>query len=355
MQYNFSKLFLGILATILLMVSNSASAKCGVYRWSIKTGSDQDVSKIDFAHTQITAIDALTTLIAPTNLPQSNRISPTETEVFQIQTTLLEINQTDDSDYHLLIADFSGHKMIAEIPDPQCISNNSPIRAQIQSARAYVDQKIQVTHQVQKVNIPISVTGIGFFDMPHAQGAAANGIELHPVLNINFLSLNFGLDFSNQEVSVGTQNTIPNFLQVTYDIFRGGRPNNGDLAALKSEKNIRTVINLENKQSVVQQEQQTARNLGLKYISSPMNASVRPTDQQVNQILAALQDSNNNPIFIHCHHGQDRSGLITGLYRVEVQGWAPAKAYQEMIENGFHASLTALDTYFRDRTGFSEK
>lgn len=355
MRYSFSKLFLALLTTTLLIVSNLASAKCGVYRWSIKTGSDQDVSKIDFAHTQIAGIENLTALIAPINLPQSNRISPTETEVFQIQATLLEINQTDDSDYHLLIADSTGHKMIAEIPDPQCVSNNSPIKAQIQTARAYIDQKIQVTHQVQKVNIPVTVAGIGFFDMPHAQGAAANGIELHPVLNINFLNSSLELDFSNQEFSVGTQNTIPNFLQVTNDIFRGGRPNNGDLAALKSEKNIKAVINLENKQSVVQQEQQTARNLGLKYISSPMNASVRPTDQQVNQILAALQDSNNDPIFIHCHHGQDRSGLIIGLYRVEVQGWAPAKAYQEMIDNGFHTSLTALDTYFRDRTGFSEK
>src|SRR2546427_3041 len=27
-----------------------------------------------------------------------------------------------------------------------------------------------------------TITGVGFFDPPHATGAAANGIELHPVL-----------------------------------------------------------------------------------------------------------------------------------------------------------------------------
>ena len=87
MQHGFSKLFLEILATTLLILSNTASAKCGVYRWS-----------------------DLTSLTAPTYLPQSNRVFPVETEVFQIQANLTEINQTDDLDYHLLIADSSGHK-----------------------------------------------------------------------------------------------------------------------------------------------------------------------------------------------------------------------------------------------------
>ena len=86
-----------------------------------------------------------------------------------------------------------------------------------------------------------------------------------------------------------------------------------------------------------------------------MDGAVRPSDVQINQILSALADTNNFPIFIHCHHGQDRTGLIIGLYRVEAQGWAPAKAYQEMLVNGFHPNLAGLDKYFRDRTGYSGK
>src|SRR6266536_1498175 len=35
--------------------------------------------------------------------------------------------------------------------------------------------------------IPVRVSGVGFFDRPHGQtGRATNGIELHPVLNIEF-------------------------------------------------------------------------------------------------------------------------------------------------------------------------
>ncbi len=342
-----------VFVAILIFTTTDAWAKCGVYRWSIKTGSDQDIAKIDFNKKQTTTIESLINLAAPKNLPQASRLSPTETEVYQLQVTLLEVNQTNDSDYHLLIADSSGHQMIAEIPDPQCIANTSPVRAQIQLARQYIDQKIQVTGKPQKVNIPISLSGIGFFDMPHALGAAINGIELHPVLSVAFLSAQEDLFTTSEQKNVQTQNAIPNFLIVTENLSRGGRPNTGDLAALKSEKNITTVINLENKPPIIQQEKIEADRLGLKFISSPMDAALRPTDQQVNDLLAKLQDSSNFPIFLHCHHGQDRTGLIIGLYRVEVEGWTPAKAYQEMLADGFHSNLVALDKYFRDRTGYA--
>ncbi len=149
-----------------------------------------------------------------------------------------------------------------------------------------------------------------------------------------------------------TSFTIPNLLQVTDQIYRGGRPLNNDLSVLKTDKEIKMVIDLEDKQSVVQQEKKTASDLNLKFISSPMNAMARPNNQQVDQLLALLQDPKNFPIFIHCHHGEDRSGMIIGLYRVEVQGWTPAAAYKEMLDDGFHPVLYALDKYFRDRTGY---
>jgi hypothetical protein len=43
--------------------------------------------------------------------------------------------------------------------------------------------------QQNSIDPPVKVTvkGAGFFDPPkHGTGAAANGIELHPVLNITF-------------------------------------------------------------------------------------------------------------------------------------------------------------------------
>lgn len=145
---------------------------------------------------------------------------------------------------------------------------------------------------------------------------------------------------------------IPNLQQVTEQVFRGGRPVNHDLESMQRNYGIHAIIDLENNEQAVNQEKQVAGRIGVKFLSSPMSWQVRPTDQQIDQILQALQDEKNFPIFLHCAHGEDRTGLLMGLYRVEVQGWTPEKAYLEMLKLGFHPKFKALDDYFRDRTGF---
>ena len=46
--------------------------------------------------------------------------------------------------------------------------------------------------------------------------------------------------------------------------------------------------------------------------------------------------------YVHCEHGQDRTGLIIGAYRVRVQRWSKSQAYQEMKAHGFHPLLHGL-------------
>ena len=149
--------------------------------------------------------------------------------------------------------------------------------------------------------------------------------------------------------------TIARYLQVTDGIFRGGRPTSADLAAIATQNKIATVIDLEDDTKIVDQEKADATKLHMKFLLTAMNPYAVPSDGEVNGVLSELQDSKNFPIFIHCHYGEDRTGLIIGIYRVEVQRWTPAQAYQEMLANGFHQSLTDLDNYFRKRTGYSGK
>src|SRR5689334_19870711 len=57
----------------------------------------------------------------------------------------------------------------------------------IQNARSEFDAKYTVTSNFQNTNVPVTITGIGFFDFLHEQtGVAPNAIELHPVLDIQF-------------------------------------------------------------------------------------------------------------------------------------------------------------------------
>src|SRR5581483_4092400 len=45
----------------------------------------------------------------------------------------------------------------------------------------------QYTPAFQQANVTVTVTGVVFFDFIHGQrGVAANGVELHPVLDIRF-------------------------------------------------------------------------------------------------------------------------------------------------------------------------
>src|SRR5947199_3845442 len=77
--------------------------------------------------------------------------------------------------------------MISEIPAPACVGATSPLTSSVQKARSEFDAKYTVTTSFQTANVPVTITGVGFFDFLHGQtGVAPNGIELHAVLDIQF-------------------------------------------------------------------------------------------------------------------------------------------------------------------------
>ena len=166
---------------------DASTGSCGVERWAVKTGTDADRSLINLNSTTNTTVAALTAVAAPSSLPSNNRVAPTETTVYRVQATLTEFKMEADSDYHLVLADTSGHTMIAEIPDPACVGSTSPLTSSVTKARGEFDAKYAVTTSFKTVNVPVTITGVGFFDFLHGQtGVAPNGIELHSVLDVQF-------------------------------------------------------------------------------------------------------------------------------------------------------------------------
>ena len=180
----------------LLATPNATSGSCGVERWAVKTGTDADAGLVNFTPV-VQTIAYLRSLTAPSTLPASNRVQPTETTTFQIDATLTQYKLETDSDYHLVIQDASGNTMIAEIPDPACVGAGSPFATQIQSARQKFDAQYTATTSFQTANVPVRLVGVGFFDFLHGQtGVAPNGIELHAVLDIIFNPGSASPDFS---------------------------------------------------------------------------------------------------------------------------------------------------------------
>lgn len=143
---------------------------------------------------------------------------------------------------------------------------------------------------------------------------------------------------------------IDSFQKVSPGIYRGARPGSEGMEFLAS-LGIRTILNLENIQSAVSEEAKIAKEYGIRHVSESMSAFWKPSDVQVRRILALVADPDSYPLYIHCHYGQDRTGLIVGLHRVFEEGWSPDEAYEEMLEIGFHPELVNLQRYFDEKTG----
>lgn len=182
------------------------SIACGVERWSVKTGTDPDAHLVNLNAPQTTTIATMRALTAPNPIPTNNRVAPTETTVWVINATITEYKLEDDQDYHIVIADSSGNTMIAEIPAPTCVGSGSPFLSGITNARSQFDAKFSVTTSFQTTSTPVQITGVGMFDFLHGQtGVAPNGIELHPVLNVNFnptSNPDFSISASPSSVSI---------------------------------------------------------------------------------------------------------------------------------------------------------
>jgi hypothetical protein len=195
--------YLSFLCVVLLMLLPARTlAQCGVERWSVKTGTDPDAGLVSLSSVNPATIASLTTITTPASLPDNNRVQPTETTVWVISATLVKYVRAYDSDYHMVLSDSAGRTMIAEIPAPGCVGPGSPFAASIAHARAQFDAMFTATTTFQNANVPVQITGVGFFDHLEGQeGLAPNGIELHPIVDILF-NPNFSISASPTALTI---------------------------------------------------------------------------------------------------------------------------------------------------------
>lgn len=176
-----------LIALIISLAPSYVLAQCGVERWTVKTGTDPDASLVNLNSPTSTTIANLRSIPGQSTLPDNNRIQPTETTLWTLNATLTKFVLAYDSDYHMVLTDSAGRTMIAEIPSPNCVGANSQFAAGIAHARAQFDAMFTATTTFQTVNVPVQLTGVGFFDYQEGQeGIAPNAIELHPIIDINF-------------------------------------------------------------------------------------------------------------------------------------------------------------------------
>jgi protein tyrosine/serine phosphatase len=132
---------------------------------------------------------------------------------------------------------------------------------------------------------------------------------------------------------------LDNFQSVSEDrLYRGANPSENDLKALQ-QGGVKCIINLRHSDA---KEEAVSKQLGLKYVHMPMGWFKPPSAETVHKFLAVVQDPQNQPAYIHCYQGADRTGTMVAIYRIVVQNWGFSEAYKEMRQHHFKPLLASL-------------
>lgn len=126
-----------------------------------------------------------------------------------------------------------------------------------------------------------------------------------------------------------TRPGLSNLNQVTPTLYRGAQPTAKGFRTLQ-EMGVKTVINLRHFHS----DAKLLKGTTLRPVHIEVS-TVDPEHHEMVAFLKAVTDPAAQPVFVHCQHGADRTGLMIAIYRMVVQGWAKDDAIRELREGGY--------------------
>lgn len=137
---------------------------------------------------------------------------------------------------------------------------------------------------------------------------------------------------------------LPNLYKVSDDLYRGAQPTAEGMRQLKA-MGIKTVINLRTFHS----DRDEIDDTGLDNEHIRIGAWY-PGEKDIVRFLEIAIDRERTPVFVHCMHGADRTGVMVAAYRVAVCGWSKQEAIAEMTTGGFgyHRIWTHLVTLIEE-------
>jgi len=136
---------------------------------------------------------------------------------------------------------------------------------------------------------------------------------------------------------------LPNLHRVAPGLYRGGQPSAEGMRTLEA-LGVRTVVNLRGFHS----DRDELEGTGLTYRRIQFH-TWHAEDEDVIQFLRVVTKPENQPVFVHCLHGADRTGTMCAIYRMAVQGWTVDDALAEMTTGGYgyHEIWKNLPRYLR--------
>lgn len=145
---------------------------------------------------------------------------------------------------------------------------------------------------------------------------------------------------------------LPNFGEVTPNLYRGGQPG---IDGLKTLQKLDITIVVDMRSGPNSNEKRAVEKLGMEYVSIPWHCPF-PRDEVFARFLQLIRENPGKKIFVHCRLGDDRVGMMTAAYRMAEQGWSANQAMEEMKTSGFTRlhhlicpGLAAYEKHFPER------
>ncbi|MDB5101893.1 MAG: protein tyrosine/serine phosphatase [Cyanobacteria bacterium RYN_339] len=174
--------------------------------------------------------------------------------------------------------------------------------------------------------------------LPAAPIEQAAGLDAEDISTLDQLERANKRKGSKQAIGadIGTEN----YKQVNANLYRGGVPNDDQLAALK-KLGIKTDITLMSMSSpkereVIAHEKEAGAALGLKVINISLPFNAVPPKAMLEQFLSTTQEKLAQPVYVHCIHGRDRTGTMVACYRMTFDHLSNQQALDEMETFGFN-------------------
>lgn len=153
-----------------------------------------------------------------------------------------------------------------------------------------------------------------------------------------------------------TVHGIPNFAQVAPGIWRSGQPPaTAEAWDYLGSLGIRTIVKLnmpdEGNDDLGRARGMTVHELGIEpandgnVFDQIAHTLVEPDKTLVDEAVRILA-AGGGGVLVHCVHGQDRTGLAVGIWRVRALGWSKTQAWEEMKAHGYHTDLLGLNDFW---------
>ena len=136
---------------------------------------------------------------------------------------------------------------------------------------------------------------------------------------------------------------LPNLHRVTPLLYRGAQPTEEGFRELE-KLGVKTVLSLRgfHDDDLAPDAALTNERISFK--------AWHAEDEDVVHFLRYVSDPANQPVFVHCQWGADRTGMMIAIERIALEGWTKDAALEEMTQGGFgfHPEWQNLVEYVRE-------